>query len=262
MYDYHMHSSFSFDSEMAVEDIISTAKKIGLKEICITDHFDTDPINTDFHVTFDPAAFRKKIETTDTRGVNLKIGVELGLNESTISFAEDFIRGHKFDFIICSQHYTDGVDPFLPGYFDNRTLNSAYERHLMNIYDAVSNYSNFSVVGHIGYPAKYQTAVDQKSLEYEDYPDLLDSIFKVLIEQGNGIEVNTSSVHKLGMPMASYSVVKRFVQMGGEIITVGSDAHETAYLGRGIKDAIECLKEVGVKYICTFEDMKPIFNAI
>ncbi len=74
--------------------------------------------------------------------------------------------------------------------------------------------------------------------------------------------MNTSSVHKLGKPMASYSVVKRFLQMGGEVITIGSDAHTTEHLGRGIDDAIKFLKEVGVRYLCTFEDMKPNFNAI
>ncbi len=165
MYDYHMHSNFSFDSDMPIEDIIITAKRLGLKEICVTDHFDTDPLDTNYQVTFNPREFREKVESTDFQGINLKIGVELGLNKSTISFAQDFIKGHEFDFIICSQHYTDGLDPYLPGYFDDRTLASAYERHLVNILEAVSNYSNFSVVGHIGYPAKYQTAKDKKSLE-------------------------------------------------------------------------------------------------
>ena len=128
-------------------------------------------------------------------------------------------------------------------------------------------WEDFDVVGHIGYADKYlsqyaSTPSPGLPMEYEDFPDEMDALFEELISRGKGIELNTSTFSAWGEGMPRNSLLKRYAQLGGEIVTLGSDAHSAPRVGEGFRQALELLKGAGLKWICTFEERKPVFHAL
>jgi histidinol-phosphatase (PHP family) len=118
----------------------------------------------------------------------------------------------------------------------------------------------FDIVGHIGYIRRYAPDED-RTLKYSDYSDVLDSILKKVIENGKGIEVNTSGYYykNLGSPIPDFDIIKRYKELGGQILTIGSDSHEAQFIGHSFKKVLEGLKLIGFNYVTYFEERKPIF---
>ena len=120
----------------------------------------------------------------------------------------------------------------------------------------------FCVYGHLDFITRYGMYEDN-SLKYADYSDLIDAVLKALIERGRGIEINTSGFkYGISNTYPSLDIVKRYKELGGEIITVGSDAHYTEYLADTLTLPITSLKKPVLTMVCTFREKKPIFNKL
>ncbi len=262
MYDYHIHSEFSRDSETSLGDIIMSAEKMGLKDICVTDHFDVDPVTLSSAMVFDWKEVRRTLQDIENPGIAVKLGVELGVNKESVDYSREFLAGKEFDFVLCSQHYVDKEDPYYDEFFEDKTLDYAYERYLLDVHASLAAFSDYDVVGHLGYLSKCYRGKNPRRMEYSGNPEIIDSILRIIVDAGKGIELNTSSVALTGEPMACYSIVKRFLELGGEILTLGSDSHTSQRVGAGVADAMARLKEIGAKYVCTFEKRVPTFNSI
>ena len=258
MIDYHMHSDFSADGKQTIEDIGNTAEAMGLKEIAITDHSDLEyPYDMTF--AFDFEARAKVIQNEREKHPNLKIrdAIEIGIMPETKQDYVNLIESYPFDFVILSIHVIDGVDPYYHTYFEGRSREDAFRAYLEAILQSVTDFKSYSVVGHIGYAARFADG-DNRSIQYEDFPELIDAILKTVIKNGKGIEVNTKGISTVGETLPSRSILARYYELGGEIITVGSDAHVSERIGDRVLETIQMLKNIGFKSITTFEKQKPI----
>ena len=261
MFDYHIHSSVSFDSESSAYDIVLAAKAKGLKEICFTDHFDHNSDKEKTHNTIDIAKYNEAYDGLLVDGLKIKLGVEFGLTDWNRPELSEFIALKPFDFVIGSIHFVDGADPYDYDYWVGKTEREAYLGYLERILQCVEIHNSFDVLGHLTYVSRSIYNPTKNLLRYRDYAEICDEIFKALIKKDKGIEINTSGKNALGVLLPSYDFVKRYRELGGKIITVGSDAHAPLRVGEHIDEALALAKEV-FGYVCTFDKRTPIFNKL
>ncbi len=260
--DYHLHSELSADSKVPIRSYLDRAIALGMKELCITDHDDYDsrlPENR-FVLDYDRyyAALRQ-IQQEYEGKVRLNIGVEMGLLRHEAEHYAKNAVAHPFDFIIGSMHFIDGVDIYYPEYYQGRTEREAYEYFFDVTLDRVKKLDYFDVLGHLDVMVRY-CPNRNKNFSYEAYKEYIDPILKCLIEKGKGLECNTGGLYRgLGHPNPTEDILKRYRELGGEILTVGSDSHVLEYLGYGFDKVPVMLKACGFKYYTVFRERKPVF---
>lgn len=247
---------------MPAKDGILSAIKAGLGGLIFTDHLDLDYPNAKFEYTFD---FATRSEYLDLmckefdEKIKIFKGVELGFQPHVVAQACEIVNKYDFDFVINSIHVVDKIDVCHKNFHESDTKKNVFMRYLNAIYESVDKFDDFDVVGHIGYLCRYVPYAD-KSLKYVDYSDILDAIFKRVIEKGKGIEVNTAGYfYKLGFPHPDIDSLRRYKELGGEILSVGSDAHGAERIGDCFEVVLEQLSSVGFKYVSYFEKRKPKF---
>jgi histidinol-phosphatase (PHP family) len=260
--DSHTHSSFSIDSQMPAKDGVLSAIKVGLGGIIFTDHLDLDYPGSKIDFSFDFAersSYLDELRKEFDGKIKIFKGMEVGFQPQAAAKSSEIISSYDFDFIINSIHVVDNVDICHKDFHESGTKQQVFRRYLDAIYASVDKFDDFDVVGHIGYLCRYVPYSD-KSLKYAEYSDFLDAIFKRVIAKGKGIEVNTAGYfYKLGFPHPDFDSLKRYKELGGEIITIGSDAHATGNIGQYFRPVLEELLKVGFKYITYFEKRKPAF---
>ncbi|MBE6618457.1 MAG: histidinol-phosphatase HisJ family protein [Ruminococcaceae bacterium] len=266
MYDYHMHSCVSFDSEATPEEMVRAAESAGLSEICFTDHYDFNDLTGEAAYPFTIENYRIAYEKLRSDKIKIRRGVEFGLTPKNQAELSRLLGSYSFDFVIGSIHYVHGSDPYYPEFWSGLdSADKAFEKYLLHILDCVSAHSDFDVLGHLNYVCRYVSrsphGLDKKYLNYGDFSDICDEIFKALIKKGKGLEINTSGYDDYGEFIPSIAFIKRFRELGGEIITVGSDAHFPSRVGERITEATEIAKDI-FGYVCTFENRKPIFHKL
>ena len=268
--DYHLHSSFSSDSSADMTDNIKNAKENGLTSVCITDHYDIDfpvrPDEPEMDFWLDHEAYIKymsELRNTLYPDFDLRIGVEMGLMTESTQKCSDFVKSHpELDFIIASIHVVDNLDPYYPEYFLDKTDKEGYLKYFETILDVVKTYNDYNVFGHLDYILRCGKS-KAEFFEVKDYYDVFYEILKTIIENGKGIEVNTAGLYKsLGFCHPHKDILKIYKELGGEIITVGSDSHDAKHVGYGFDTAKNLLLELGFKYYCTFKGQKEEFNLI
>lgn len=267
--DYHLHSSFSGDSDTPMEDMIQRGIALGLTQMCFTEHNDFDYPVTDtdpaglFELNPDSYLYewiRCKEKYADK--IHLCFGVELGLQPHLAKKNAAFAKAHEYDFIIGSSHICNGKDPYYPAFYEGRSQEDAYREYFESIRDNLKLFSNFDVYGHLDYVVRYGPAKDE-GYSYEMYREILDQIIEKLLNMEKGIEINTSALAK-GMrePNPCIGILKQYRKLGGEIITVGSDAHVPAQIAYAFDRAADILKDCGFRYYTTFEKRSPSFHKL
>jgi len=262
--DSHLHTKFSTDSDAEPYEYIKKAKKLGLESICFTDHNDFDfPLEDGKEVFL--LDFKSYLDymlnlREELRGkFDLRIGLEQGLMKSVAKRVDEFDKDKKLDFIIGSSHLVDGKDPYYESFWKDKEEKEVIRRYYETIIENIKSCNNFDVYGHLDYVIRYAPTKD-KNYNWRDYYDYFHEILSLLINKGKGIEVNTAGL-KAGLknPNPSIDIVKMYKELGGEILTVGSDAHEPKYLSFEFKRVEEMLKAAGIKYYCGFRARKAEF---
>ena len=191
--------------------------------------------------------------------IDLRFGVELGLQPHLAKKHKDYLSEYPFDFVIGSSHLVHGIDPYYPKFFESNDEKSCYLEYFESILENIEAFQGFDVYGHLDYIVRYCPS-RKETYSFRKYQDIIDEILKKLISLGKGIEVNTGGFkYKLGHPNPHEDILKRYKELGGEIITVGSDAHTTEYLGHEFSRTCEILKDAGFSYYTIFKDRKPDF---
>ncbi len=265
MHDNHIHSNFSGDSDMEANSACQKAVQIGLSGLVFTDHVDYDypDFDENFLINLDEYFnYFKQLQSSWKEKLDIRVGVEMGFQPQVLNEINKTINAYPFDFVINSVHIIDHLDPYTGHFFREKTQKQAYERYLQEILCSVNSYDNYDIIGHIGYVARYGNFED-KLLRYNGYTELLDQILKAVIKKGKGIELNTSGLRSdLYSSIPGLDIFKRYFELGGEIVTIGSDSHSTEHIGYSFKEASDCLKEIGFKYVAHFEGRKPIFEKL
>ena len=273
--DMHMHTWFSTDSEACPRDMADEAVRKGLKTICFTDHFDKDDLEWGEEGIFDVDAYfveMQKLQEEYAGKLNIRIGIELGLRTYLKDYYEELTKKYPFDFAIGSVHnvpykkdaegnilYTDHAAEKL---FTDRTDKEAYRLMMETTLENVRTSDCFQTLGHLDYVVRYGKS-REKEYSYTDYADIIDEILKLLIEKEKGLEVNSAGL-KYGLPFAHPhpDVLKRYRELGGEIITIGADAHKPEHIAYDFAKAEEILKSCGFKYYTEFFEQKPVFKQL
>lgn len=259
--DFHTHTDFSSDSEQPMEGALEALISKGIKTVCFTEHMDMDYPGGEF--ILDTAAYRARLlelrEKFQGRIVVL-FGVELGLMEYLAPRLREYVSGWDFDFIIGSSHLVDGVDPYYPEYFSRHGDYNGILRYFESILANIRAFDDFDVYGHLDYVVRYSGA---KNYHPADFAELLDEILKTLISMGKGIELNTAGL-KYGLEFAHPhpELLKRYRELGGEIITVGSDGHKADHYAWDFDRAGDILRNAGFGYYTVFRGRKPQFVKI
>lgn len=261
LFDYHMHSNFSADSETPMEEMIQSSINKGLTEICFTEHIDYEYPDPTISFDLDIPAYTQELNRMREKYkdiITIKKGVELGVQPYLLERYETLMKAEDFDFVICSIHTADKKDLHSGDFFANRTPEDAYQLYYEELLYCVKNFKQYNILGHIDLVKRYK-ALDSK----ENFHDILSEIFKVIIPDGKGIELNASGyAYGLGGPMPSKDILELYKECGGEIVTIGSDAHVPHHVGYNFTEIIELIKSTGFKYITTFDQMKPSFHPI
>jgi histidinol-phosphatase (PHP family) len=260
--DYHTHSNFSSDSDASMESMIEKAISLGLSEIALTDHLDYDYPDPAFPFLIDYDTYSKsfyELKEKYKNHIKLIFGVEIGLQPHLKLKIDAFCKNLDLDFIIGSTHVVDRLDLYNGDFSKGKTQHQMYLRYFEDVLDNINIHDQFNVYGHIDYINRYGN-FDNTLLKHIDYIDIIDELLKSLLNKGKGLEINTSGYrYKLDQTHPQLSILKRYKELGGEIITVGSDAHKPNDILSNFEMAYALLKQAGFKYITLFEKQKPKF---
>ena len=256
MFDYHMHSRVSFDGHNTGLEMALAAKAKGLKEICFTDHIDYVPGE---NMVFDTDVYNAEYNGLEVPGLKIRRGMEYGITPDNLEQFKIDLKRRSFDFVLGSVHLVDGEDVYLEPFWAGRRVEEVVPRFLEETLRAVSVHTDYDVLGHLTYISKARANPGHKLIRYEEHREILDAILTELVRHDKGLEVNTSGIDKCGGPLPTMDIVRRFRELGGKIVTVGSDSHDTARVGQYTHEMAAQVKEI-FGYVCTFENRQPIFH--
>ncbi|MBM7866490.1 histidinol phosphate phosphatase [Heliobacterium gestii] len=234
IFDTHVHTRFSTDSLMALDQAKERAEKLGIGLI-ITDHMDLEyPKPHSF--TFDVDAFFRAYEPC--RSERLRLGIEMGMRSELVDHNRTLASAYPFDFIIGSIHVVDGVEVVAQRFFQGRTKQEVYDRYFDNMLDCVKAYDFIDSLGHIDYIARY-ALLDDPEIHYSEFRERIDPILAVLAERGQAIEINARRLGNPAVAEAILPIYRRFAELGGRRVTIGSDAHTPRDVGQNLKASLD-----------------------
>ena len=262
--DVHMHCGFSNDSESRPEDMVESAIAKGLSVICFTDHYDKDNLDWGDEAIFDVESyFQKMIELQEEYRdqIDIRIGAEIGMQPYLAEYYQNFIAQHPFDFVIGSVHSVLEHDVALD-FFQKHSDPEGYKIYFEEMLQDVQKIKSYDVLGHLDYIVRYSNQ-GSKGFDLNDYMDIIEEILKQVIAHGKGIEMNMSGLkYGLGAPHPQPEIIKRYRELGGEIITVGADGHIPEHIAYDYHLADDILKSCGFEYYTEFKGRKPVFVKI
>ncbi len=264
--DSHVHTEFSNDCSVKIEQQIEKAIELGLKFISITDHCEMDYLSSEKENDYilDTNTYVQKINMLKEKyrkQINVLCGVEIGLRPYLKERISNYVNSYNFDFIIGSSHAVNGIDIGFnfDEFFKGKNEKQAYREYFEYTLENVKTFDNYNVYGHLDFIVRYGPN-KSKYFNFNDYKDLFAEILKIIIKNGKGTEVNTAGLRKnLGYPHPHKDILKMYKDLGGEIITIGSDAHLPEHIGYKFEDIPEILKSIGFNYYTVFENQNPKF---
>lgn len=260
--DYHFHTNKSFDAKDDLSQVIVAAAQKGMDELCVTNHYECsgDFVDVNSPVSAMRENYQQAVAQNQT-DVIVRFGVELGEPIHNLPLAEQALADGNFDFVIASAHNVRGCKDFHDLDYVNDTLDVEFERYYDELEEIVE-WGKFDVLGHINYFERY-AAAQGVALDASKYYPRLKQVLTKLIAKGKGIEVNTAGLFTaVGKPQADEGVLRLYKDLGGKIITIGSDSHQKENVGRGAEQAQELLRRVGFEEITVYQAGIPRFVRI
>lgn len=274
--DYHIHSWYSADSMVPMEQTVQDALRLGLAEICFTDHVDYG-VKQDWQpltLCYDPAdkagqplrnvnypayfAEVQRLQRQYAGRIAIRSGLEFGVQTHTIPLYEQLYARWPMDFVILSCHQVEDTTFWDQRFQTGRTQQEYQQRYYEEILQVIRRYRGYSVLGHLDMIARYDKA---GPYPFENIREVVTAILRQAIEDGKGLEVNTSCWrYGLSDLTPCRDILRLYRALGGEILTIGSDAHKPGHLGAHLQETIDALRALGFSAICTFQNGQPIFH--
>lgn len=259
--DQHVHTEFSPDSNQKIVGLIRRAKELNLNRLVFTDHFEKDPTDFTEEEIIDYDVFTVHLNNLRRQypELELRLGTELSYQPHIAEYLSMIVNKYPFDIVIASLHEGERKSFYQGHFFEGLTQEEAYEKYFKLLIDMVDEFDDFDVVGHIDYIMRYGDK-EINDLNYYKHQNVIDELLIKIINKGKGIEVNTSGMTKynLGYLHPQKDILIRYFELGGRVITIGSDAHDVKYFYGYIDETIEVLKEIGFTYISEFINRKEI----
>jgi histidinol-phosphatase (PHP family) len=242
IFDTHMHTVVSSDSKMTVEQAVSRAKELNIG-ITLTEHMDYLYPDTGKFV-FDAAEYFSRYG--EYQSATVLLGIELGMQPACLEENRRLVREHSFDYVIGSIHVVDGMDIYYDGFYSERGKAEAYERYFAAMAECLTTYNFVHSLGHIDYIARYARVKDPE-IDYRQFKTSIDKILQVIIEREMALELNTKREYTGAVLASIVPIYKRFAELGGNMVTIGSDAHAASGIGNQFKLAITIAAECGLR---------------
>ncbi|MFG6333616.1 MAG: histidinol-phosphatase HisJ family protein [Lachnospiraceae bacterium] len=271
--DYHVHTEFSDDSVYPMEEVVKDAIRMGLDEICFTDHVDYgvkedwdskvpmkyrngEPVANVDYPRYAEEICRMRRQYGDR--ITIRMGMEFGMQMHTIPRFQALYDRYPFDFILLSVHQVEDREFWTQSFQSGRTQKEYNERYYKELLDLTEHYQNYSVLGHLDLIVRYD---ENGVYPFEKLRPLVAQLLRTVIENGKGIEVNTSW-RRYGLTdlTPSKAILELYRDLGGRILTLGSDSHKPEHLGAYMTETRELLKTMGFREFCTYENMQPVFH--
>lgn len=271
--DYHVHTKFSDDSVYPMEEVVKDAIRMGLDEICFTDHVDYgvkedwdskvpmkyrngEPVANVDYPRYAEEICRMRRQYGDR--ITIRMGMEFGMQMHTIPRFQALYDRYPFDFILLSVHQVEDRELWTQSFQSGRTQKEYNERYYKELLDLTEHYQNYSVLGHLDLIVRYD---ENGVYPFEKLRPLVAQLLRTVIENGKGIEVNTSW-RRYGLTdlTPSKAILELYRDLGGRILTLGSDSHKPEHLGAYMTETRELLKTMGFREFCTYENMQPVFH--
>ena len=267
--DQHVHSNISHDGISSIREHMEYAREHHLSEITFTEHYDDyKGLNTNLK-TLDVNKYKKEyLKQRNNKFLKTNFGIEIGLRPESYRKISKMVEENNFDFIIGSSHITCGKDiAYDKSFFEHLTPHQAVIKYLNEVLQNINIYKNeFDVYGHIDYIIRYiikNYGNEMAKLDYTEFKELLDEILLSIIKTNKGIEINTSGIrYGLGTPHPNIEILKRYRELSGKIITIGSDAHKKDDLASNFNVAYDMLDYAGFNNIAIYHNRQPEFIKI
>ena len=258
--DYHLHTFHSMDGRQSVDELCRTMAERGVEEICLTEHI--EPGHPDANADIPPVWPIYKEEIRQAREkypqLTIRAGVEIGDNPVCRAQIKADLAALGLDFHLLSLHLVNGVDPYdTAKYFAGKTRAQAYREYAEAKAESILAWEDFDAVAHIGYAAKFSIFTGpERALVYADAPDAFDAILRHIIRLGKCLEVNTSGFASTGDTFAHSSIIRRYIELGGENFTFGSDSHAVDRNYADIERAKDMVRALGGRYQASFDQRR------
>ena len=275
--DYHVHTGYSDDSTYPLRQVALDALRLNLDEVCFTEHVDygvkpewdhpADARFEDGHPVTNCPYEAYLAELDEVRAelgdkIRLRVGLELGVQTGTLAENRALVRrlAGKLDFIICSIHQVGNLEFWNGDYQQGRTQEEIHRAYFEELLGVVEAFDDYSVLGHLDLIRRYDPFGEYP---FEKVRDIVAEILRQVVASGHGIEVNTSGIrYGLGDFQPSREILALYRDLGGTVVTVGSDSHTPAHLGSYLRLAYRELAELGFRDIWTFEGMQGVPHRI
>ena len=263
--DLHLHSRYSADSEEAMEEQVKRAVEMGIPVLCFTDHIDWDFPYPDIVFDFNIEEYLEEISLLQEKyGKRIRIlkGVELGMQVQLGDRYRELLKKEPFDFVIGSQHLIGDQDPYFPEVFEERGDAGVFRDYFEETLRNLQLFHDINTLGHLDYVVRYGKN-GAREYSYAQFGEIIDEILRLLVRHDIALEVNSAGIRKgLGFPNPHPDVVRRYRELGGKLITVGSDAHVKEDVGKDFDRVEMMIKELGFREICFFADRSPVLMKI
>ncbi len=262
LFDSHTHTDNSPDAHHSAMMLCEAAVSRGLSGIAITDHCDMQDFESDNFAMRIRQSYFETLKAKSVFGGALAVcsGIELGQPLEAPDKADSLLSGYSFDFILCSLHALRGFPDFCFSYYANysvRQLNVIFDEYLRQLIKTI-RWGRFDSLAHLTYPLRYMINRDGETVELQRHAAMIDEALLLLIHTGKALEINTSGLRgSLGETLPPQSIVRRYRELGGELITIGSDAHLCGDVGAGIGDAMQLASDAGFRYFAFYKERRP-----
>lgn len=265
MYDLHIHSEYSMDGKFNMEDITKQAINKKGKAICFTDHINLESTSKQIDILFDIDEYIREITKVRHKyknEIDILSGIEIAIKSHLLHRYDKLISNYNFDYVLMSIKSVDRLDIVKDNVFNKFNTKSILIKYYTEMLSCVKNFDNFDALAHIDYIdryAKVQTGNSIKIEEYDEIYSIIEEILTELINKDKGLEVNTGSLRNgLNYLHPKPEILKMYYDLGGEIITVGSDSSDKKDLFSNYKYVEKELKKLGFKQIYIFKNRKKI----
>jgi histidinol-phosphatase (PHP family) len=262
--DFHVHTDNSDDAHDSLMVISERAVSKKIRALAVTDHAECQRYFRDgFHRAIRHSFFEAlKAKSAFYGQLAIMAGIELGQPLHNLEAANDALNANFYDFVIASLHCVRGEKDFWKVDYCNANVPSLLHTYFDEIYEMVC-WGQFDTLAHLTYPLRYIVGREKIPVDLKDYEAQINLILERLIADGKALELNTQGFRtEYGRPTPDLDILKRFKEMGGKYVTIGSDCHYAADVGANISDGYDLLKEAGFEYVTIYDKREPLLVPI
>jgi histidinol-phosphatase (PHP family) len=258
-HDYHLHSNFSCDCQAAMADMCAAAVERGLSEIGFTEHYDLHPLEDGCRDWFRLAPWAAELERVRAAyagRLTVRAGVEIGEPHRFGAEARALLAQYPFDYVLGSLHWVGDDSVFDLRFFERHSAEAAFRLYFEEL-ERMTRAGGFDILSHFDVPVRTAFAVYGR-YDPRDHEAYIRPVLRNCVERGLALDLNTAALRRKAQVLTpGVDILRWYVELGGERVTLGSDAHRPSQVGAHLDLALAAAREAGLKYLTFFEQRQP-----